>query len=163
MPPYAWFNWSLARRQPTGALKIAGVQIAVRAVAGPGMWPQKSRVAPPLLLACQSWHPAVVFAVIDFPVFLVELLLPLTGLLQILPSLFLADAVDGDEMIHQLSVPRNVAAKQYMLDVVAALAQCRKAAQPLAGCLFVILPDFMAVQHAFPAACLATISGTLVN
>ena len=135
-----------------GASKVAGVQIAVRAVAGLGMRPQEASMPLPLLLACQGGHPAVVITVIDFPVLPVESLLPLAGLLQILLSLFLADAVNGNEMPHQLFVPLNVAAKQDVLDVVAVPAQCREAAQPLDAGFFVVLPDFVAVQHAFAAA-----------
>jgi hypothetical protein len=46
---------------------------------------------------------------------------------------------------------------------VAVPAQCRKAAQPLDAGFFIVLPDLVAVQHAFSAAYLATVSGTLVN
>lgn len=54
----------------------------------------------PLLLVCQSWHIAVVIAVIDIPMPLVQSPLLLAGGLQILLGLFLADAVDGNEMPH---------------------------------------------------------------
>lgn len=126
-------------------------------------WPVQPDVAFPLLLACQSRHIAVVIAIIDSPVPLVQPLLLLPDGLQILLGLFLADAVDGNEMTHQLLMPRSVVAKQDMFGIVAVFAQCRKALQPLAGCLFIVLPDFVTVQHAFPAAYLATVSGTLVN
>lgn len=153
----------MARRQLAGASKVASVQIYVRAVTGLGIRSQKSCVASPLLPVCQSRHPAVVIAVVDSPVLLVKPLLPLAGGPQILISLLQTDVVDGDEMIYQLCMPRIVADKQDMFDVVAVLAQGLETSKPLASGFFVVLPDFVAVQDAFSAAYLAAVSGTLVN
>jgi len=94
-----------------GASKIAGVQITVRAVTGLGTRPQEAGMLLSLLLARQSWHIAVVIAVIDSPSLLVKLLLLLIGFLQTGFGLLGTDAVDGDEMPHQFLVPRNIAVK----------------------------------------------------
>ena len=125
--------------QRNGGSRRSGLRMGLAAGA------QESRVVAPLLFACQDRHTAVVIAVIDCPTLLVQCVLPLAGGPHVLIGLLRCQPVDGDEMPHQFFVPRNVAVKQDMLDVVAVPAQCRKAAQPLAGCLFVILPDFVAV------------------
>jgi len=124
---------------------------------------QESCVVAPLLFACQDRHPAVVIAVVDSPVLLVKLLLLLISFQQTGFGLLGIDAVNGNEVPHQFFVPRSVAAKQDMLDVVAVLAQGLETSKPLDAGFFLVPPDLVAVQAALPAANLAAVSNSLVN